>query len=284
MAMKPYYAEDGILLYHGDCREILPELPPADMVLADPPYDETDLDWDDSVRGWLDPVRLKVSGSLWCFGSMRFFMRHASDLSGWTFAQDVVWEKHNGSSFHADRFRRVHEHACHFYRGSWKDLYKEVVHTRDAVKKTVQRKARPQHMGVIGPGSFISEDGGPRMMRSVIEVPSCHGYAVHPTQKPLGILTPLVEYSCPPGGLVVDPFAGSGSSLVAAKHLGRRAAGVEIDEKYCEIAARRLSQGTLFQPAGSGRSPHDSRPAGAEGKATLHCWEKGGNLSFPEAT
>ena len=97
-------------------------------------------------------------------------------------------------------------------------------------------------MGEIGEGAFESHDGGPRLMRSVIYEPSCHGYAENETQKPLGIIRPLIEYSCPPGGLVIDPFCGSGSVLVAAKEMGRRAIGMDIRESQCEIAARRLQQ------------------------------------------
>jgi site-specific DNA-methyltransferase (adenine-specific) len=72
-----------------------------------------------------------------------------------------------------------------------------------------------------------------------------HGRAIHPTQKPVGILTPLIEYACPPGGLVIDPFAGSGSTLEAARLTGRRAIGIEAHEPYIERAARRLEQAPL---------------------------------------
>ena len=65
------------------------------------------------------------------------------------------------------------------------------------------------HMGHIEAGSYTSEDGGPRLMRSVIEENNCHGCAVHPTQKPVNLLMPLIKYSCPPGGTVLDLFAGS---------------------------------------------------------------------------
>jgi site-specific DNA-methyltransferase (adenine-specific) len=77
-------------------------------------------------------------------------------------------------------------------------------------------------------------------MRSVVYERNCQGYAEHPTQKPLRLLHPLIEYSCPPGGTVYVPFAGVGSELEAARAVGRKVIGVEINERYCEIAAKRL--------------------------------------------
>jgi len=161
---------------------------------------------------------------------------------GWKFAQDLVWEKQNGSSFHSDRFKRVHEHLVQWYRGEWGEVYKSPVVTLGHTAKTTRRKSRPPHTGNIGAASYVSEDGGPRLMRSIIFAPNCHGHAVHPTQKPVEIIDPLLRYSVAAGQIVLDPFAGSGSTLVAAKQLGRRAIGIEIDEKYCELAAKRLSQ------------------------------------------
>ena len=248
----PYFQRGNVTLYYGDCREVLPAvLQPGsvDLLLADPPYGETSLDWDAAVAGWtaaLMPL-LKPSGSLWCFGSLRFFMEQRDEFAGWKHAQDVVWEKHNGSSFHADRFKRVHELAAQFYPASvpWGEVYKKPVTTPDATKRQVRRKQRPPHTGHIEASSYTSEDGGPRLMRSVIFVRSCHGYAEHPTQKPTGIVIPLLEYSCPPRGLAVSPFAGSGTDLDAARLLGMRAVGCEVDERNCEKIARRLSQETL---------------------------------------
>lgn len=208
----------------------------VDVVIADPPYGETSLEWDKRVKGWINAVPSK---NLWVFGSLRYFLG-ASDFSGWNMAQDIVWEKHNGSSFHADRFKRVHEHAVQFYRGSWAGIYKNPVTTADAVARAVRRKKRPPHTGHIEAGHYVSHDGGPRLERSVIYVRSCHGEALHPTQKPEGIVGPIVKYSCPDGGIILDPFMGSGTTLVVAAKLQRMAIGIEIEEKYCEIAAKRL--------------------------------------------
>ena len=87
---------------------------------------------------------------------------------------------------------------------------------------------------------YTSIDGGPRQMTSVLDVRSEHGRAVHPTQKPVGLVEPLIRYSSNPGELVLDPMMGAGSTLVAAKATGRQAVGIEGREDYCEAAARRL--------------------------------------------
>ena len=100
------------------------------------------------------------------------------------------------------------------------------------------------HYGELGPAKRWAESGT-RLTRSVLQVRSAHHSAIHPTEKPVGILLPLVEYACPPGGLILDPFAGSGSTAVAARLLGRRAVLIEADERYCETIARRLAQDVL---------------------------------------
>jgi len=245
----PYYADDQVTLYLGDCRELVPELTRrtdvADCIITDPPYGETSLDWDTWPIGW-PALMAPLTRSMWVFGSMRMFLDRGSDFAGWwNLSQDVVWEKHNGSGFASDRFKRVHEHALHWYRGPWADVYREPQFTNDAVARRLHRRHRPPHMGDVGASSYASEDGGPRLMRSVLAVRSMHGSAIHPTEKPIGILDPLIRYSCPPGGLVLDPFAGSGSTLDAARTPGRRAIGIEAREQYCEAIARRLSQGVL---------------------------------------
>jgi site-specific DNA-methyltransferase (adenine-specific) len=240
----PYWTDGTVSLYLGDCREVLPTLGvTADCMVADPPYGETSLPWDRWPDGWLQ-VAAGVTSSLWCFGSLRVYLDHVADFGPWKLSQDIIWEKHNGSGFHADRFKRVHEQPTHWYRGPWGGVYHDEQAIAEKTATRLQRinRGTTPHLASSGaPG----ENGGTALMRSVIRVHSVHGHAIHPTEKPTGILDPLVAYSCPPGGLVIDPFAGSGSTLDAARCSGRRAIGIELHEPYAEAAARRLSQMTL---------------------------------------
>lgn len=250
-APQPYFDDGQVSLYVGDCRKILQALGiTADLVLADPPYGETSLAWDRWPHGWLE-VAAGVSRSLWCFGSLRVFLDHAGEFggAGWKLSHDVIWRKQQGTGFAADRFRRVHETAAHWYRGDWgavRHKVPRIPHTGPDSRHGHHGGANHiVHMGAIADKPWT--DDGTRIAPSVIDVRNMHRRgAIHPTEKPLGILTPLIEFSCPPGGLVIDPFAGSGSTLDAARLSGRRAIGIEADERYAEKAARRLSQATLF--------------------------------------
>lgn len=245
--MTPYFEQAGIRVYHANALDLLSslDLSTVTAVVTDPPYGETSLDWDRWPPGWPGVLAAALGGravSLWCFGSMRMLLEHHAEFVDWSFAQDIVWEKHNGSGFHADRFKRVHEFATHWYRGAWADVVKVPQFTKDATARQVRRKGRPAHLGQIESSVYESEDGGPRLQRSVMRVRSCHGSAVNPTQKPIGIVEPLIRYSSAGGGLVLDPFCGSGTTLVVAKSLGLRAIGIDVRESECESTARRLSQ------------------------------------------
>lgn len=232
----------------GDCRTDLREFGPFDLLIADPPYGDTSLKWDRRCEGWIEAAAkmLKSTGSIWIFGSMRFFMDHGVKfkMAGLRYAQDVIWEKHNGSSFHADRFKRVHEHITQFYLASspWGNVFNEVQTTPDVIARSVRMKRRPSHMGNINAVPYHSEDGGPLLMRSVIYMRSTHGRAIHPTEKPDALIEILIRTSCPPGGLVGDMFAGSGAGAEAAMRAGRRYVGCEIDKDMANAANNRMAQ------------------------------------------
>jgi DNA modification methylase len=213
--MKPYYEQDGIVIYHGQAECILPYLAQADLLLTDPPYgigeargknksrgklavsrDYGVSDWDDSPppRWLLDQA---IAHTKWqiVFGGNYF---HLPPAKGW-----LVWDKENGDSDFAD---------CEL---AWTNLDK-------AVRRLSYRWA-----------GMLQEPGCPREIR------------VHPTQKPEAVIRWALMQAPADVRTVLDPFMGSGTTLVAAKRLGRQAIGIERDERYCEAAAERLAQGAL---------------------------------------
>lgn len=242
-------------IVQGNAIQLLAELQSgfADCIVTDPPYGDTECAWDTRVAGWADLCLrpLKETGSMWVFGSFRYFTECWSEFSGWTYAQEIIWEKHNGSNAFADRFRRVHELAVQFYPvgRKWGEIYKSPVTTPDATRRTARRKQKAQHWSKIGGHVYRSVDGGPRLMTSVIFARSEHGRAEHPTQKPVDLLEHLVEYSCPRGGMVLDPFSGSGSTGVAALRGGRLFHGFELRADYAAIAERRIANAGGLQLA-----------------------------------
>jgi site-specific DNA-methyltransferase (adenine-specific) len=245
MTVQPYYADELVTLYLGDCREVLPALSvTADCIVADPPYGETSLTWDRWPDGWLETAA-SVSRSLWCFGSMRMFLRHGGEFGGWNFSQDVVWAKQRARGMTADRFARAHELVTFWYRGAWSETHHSAQTVQFHGKPVSATHGDSRVYGAAPPRQWYTDDGT-RLMTTVLAGSAGDPRRVlHPTQKPTEVLTPLISYACPPGGLVADPFAGSGSTLDAARASGRRAIGIEADERYCEVAARRLSQGVL---------------------------------------
>jgi site-specific DNA-methyltransferase (adenine-specific) len=249
--MTSYFDDGTVTLYLGDMREVLPALGlTVDAIVTDPPYGETPLSWDRWPEGW-PTLAATAAASMWCFGSMGMFLNRRDEFAAWKLGPDVVWEKSNGSGpSGADRFRRVHENAVHWYRGRWAQIHHDtprVAATAEQITRNGRASRTPAsiaHRGTYNPSEGWT-DNGTRLMRSVIRVKSMRGRALHPTEKPLDILDPLIRYACPSGGLVLDLFAGSGSTLDAARRCGRRAIGIEGDEKYAEAAAKRLSQPAL---------------------------------------
>lgn len=254
--MKPYFDDGQVTLYVGDCREIVPALGlEADCVIADPPYESTSLKWDTWPDGWLEAAAL-ASRSMWCFLPLRQFAEppyRGMEFrgAGWKLSHDAAWEKANGTSFATDRLKGVHELLHHWYRGKWGSIYHEPPRTAYSGpdKHARARASRTPHTGAIGPHRY--EDDGTRLARSVQRVPSVRG-GIHETEKPVPLLSVLIQYACPPGGTVLDVFAGSGSALDAARRSGRKAVGIELRESCAERVVRRLSQGVLDFGDGGG--------------------------------
>jgi site-specific DNA-methyltransferase (adenine-specific) len=235
--MTPYYERDGITIYHGDCREVLPTLQAGsvDLVLTDPPYGisyvsnmrnritkergkhQRPLVGDDSVPVDVLPLITRClrdqSGCYWFCnerGIEAFYQ--AVGLAGLTARRMLVWDKQL--------------HSMGDLYGAW--------------------AARCEYVPWAVKGRHILR--GPRRANLISVVQEAHraqpGHG-HPTEKPVPLLRHIIIASSDTGHTVLDPFMGSGSSLRAARDLGRRAIGIEIEERYCEIAARRLSQTVL---------------------------------------
>jgi site-specific DNA-methyltransferase (adenine-specific) len=237
--VKPYYDHAGIQIYHGDCREILPTLPKCDLLLTDPPYGVTQNVWDDSSVTFevLDRIACPVvctaqnpfTAQLICRYSMRF---------KWA----DVWEKTQATGFLNCKVMpmRQHEDVLIFCDG--KMPYFPQITAR------VPANIRP-HLDTVETGSYGKYNAKRERTiaidetypRSVVKFANSQD-GLHPTGKPFALFSYLMRSYSAPGQTVLDPFMGSGTTLAVAKHTGRRAVGIEIEERYCEIAAKRLSQ------------------------------------------
>ncbi|TMR11053.1 site-specific DNA-methyltransferase [Nonomuraea turkmeniaca] len=254
----PYFKSDGVELYLGDMREVLPALDVHPVAcVADPPYGETANEWDAWPDGWVDAVAkvLPNSASLWCFGSARMFLDRRDEFTAWKFAQEALWVKRTGTGpTSRDRLVKLHEWAYHWYRGRWTDLHHEWERVRAdpaAVARNggaARRTAGIAHRGEYASAPTWTDDGTrqPLSVTYLIEAASVRYQKRHPDEKPLAVVEALVRECTPPGGLVLVPFAGSGSELLAARLLGRRAVGIERHEPYAEEIAKRLSMNDLF--------------------------------------
>jgi DNA modification methylase len=230
--LNPYYEHAGITIYHGDCREILPQLPKVDAVITDPPYgifkrqddgvmfgkqtiyskDKSASQWD--MRPDDELLRtLKTIAPKWVIWGGNYF----ADALG-SCKSPLIWNKETGDNSYADG-------EC-----AWSNV------------AGTMRIFTHQWCG-----AFKDSERGMA--------------AVHPTQKPEIVMRWCIKLSGVEG-TILDPFMGSGTTLVAAKNLGRKAIGIEICEEYCEIAARRLSQEVLdFSICGNQENSYTARDA-----------------------
>ena len=213
--MKPYYDHKGITIWHGDCREILPTLPKVDLVLTDPPYGiDLPTNYKERGRGKLACCNnyAPVHGDIEPFDPT-FIVRMN--------VPTVLW----GANYYADKLPPV---------SGW------LVWDKQRPKGIDQADCELAWTNYVK-GVRIFRHLWHGMMRKTE-----HGENYHPTQKPTALIKWALGLKWTPAGAILDPFMGSGTTLVAAKELGRKAIGIEIEERYCEIAVRRLSQEVLF--------------------------------------
>ncbi len=203
--MIPYYEDEYVTLYHADCLENEAWLS-ADVMITDPPYGMAYK----SGRKKHKAIQGDRTTDLRYDVLRRWGDRPAIVFGTWKVArpdnvrQLIVWDKRGGAGFSGD------------LNMPWADVTEEIY--------------------VMGKGW----QGGRRP--AIYSIPTLHNSARpdHPTPKPVKLMGELIQ--CAPDGIICDPMAGSGTTLLAARNLGRKAIGVEIDERYCEVIARRLGQ------------------------------------------
>lgn len=228
--MKPFYESDLATLYVGDAREVLPTLPKdsVDLLVADPPYG---VGWQSGFRkepfdqiagddGSLDVpavLALVTAGALrnnrhvYVFGFDAEALREPLRLGATT---ELIWDKG--------------ELGLGNLKLPWGQAHERLTFGVHVQSPANRRDGRGRLAARMRAGS-------------VLRVPKLHGSVLrHPTEKPVALMRLLIESSSLPGDLVLDPFAGVGSALVAAIVTGRRAIGIEIDKCYAEIAVERL--------------------------------------------
>lgn len=236
--MKPYYEHAGITIYHGDCREVLPQIPASwfGLILTDPPYspathtgartrksaensmDNVLIDFApmtiEEIKAALGVAAIRLRRWMISFMDWRYMVElESSPPEFMRFIRFGVWVKPNGApQFTGDRPAT-----------GWEAI-------------AIMHKHYP-----AGDIALAWNGGG---ARAVWDFPVVHGQ--HPAEKPLHLCKQLIrQFKDECVAPIVDPFMGSGTTLLAAKSLGYAAIGIEIEEKYCEIAAKRLSQEVL---------------------------------------
>jgi site-specific DNA-methyltransferase (adenine-specific) len=224
---RPYFSEDGVTIYHGDCREVLPTLEPCGFIATDPPYRF------EAEGGGIHSQR-DYTRKLDALSCCEFEPKEALDLLkpknaiffcnkpliteyiNWAMAHGLNWDLH--VMFKPNPTPAYNKH-----------------HLPDAEYVIVIREQ----------GQFWSMGANFDSYRKVFPFQEPNPRS-HPAEKPVSAISRYLSVLADPEAVTLDPFMGSGTTLVAAKNLGRKAIGIEVEEKYCEIAATRLSQGRLF--------------------------------------
>lgn len=220
--MTPYYADDSVTLYHGDCREVTAWLE-ADVLVTDPPYG---VRWESKFGDNRGPRKARARTANVIAGDDTTAARDGA-LALWGDRPAVVF-----GSWRRPRPERLHALLVWHKEGAYSALTRAPFFTN--------------HEEIYALGNDWPMPAKPlRSVLTTTEHRSHHTARIgHPTPKPLPLMEQLIA-ACPPG-VIADPFAGSGSTLLAARAQGRYSVGVEIEERYCELIASRLAQGDLF--------------------------------------
>lgn len=231
--MNPYYQDDAVTLYHGDALDVLPEFagqPRFNAVITDPPY----------IIGSLSAGTLTSKSGTWAdmMNSTLWFTHWYTQT--WSLIRDdgCMWTFMNWRSL------PVCLKAAHDAQFSFVSM---LVWDKEWIGPGGPQGLRPSYelIGLAAKPSFqVPNRGVPDIQRHKTGSHKPNG---HPAEKPEGLIHRLIEItSLEPGAIVLDPFAGSGTTGVAAKRAGLSAVLIEQDERYCEIIARRLAQGVLL--------------------------------------
>lgn len=217
--MKPYYSDSLVTIYCGDNRDVLAQLPKADLMLTDPPYG-IDLNCD-NVRG----LESKIQG--------RTYKQVANDSSVLDFS--VYWSLAKYSVvFGANNWpqqipfdNKTCGWICWDKRGSYvaDKILGSPFELATVIGRRMYKMVRLVHCGVV------NADGKSRS---------------HPTEKPVALMAKILTWF-PESCLILDPFMGTGATLIAAKALKCRSIGIELDERYCEIAVKRVRTGSFYK-------------------------------------
>lgn len=239
----PYYQDDAVTLYHGDCLDFIGSMAErsADAVITDPPYDARTHSMARS-NSTKNSVSGKGSRVLSGGSTVRFeAWDHSAQLD--LFAQlgriSRGWVISNLATDTAFRFEveQPPEGLRVLRVGAW-------VKTNPMPMIAADRPAMGWEPLVYMHRSDVKPAWGGGGRAANFYMPTSQGSG-HPTQKPLDMVRQWVKWFTEPGGLVLDPFCGTGTTLRAAVDEGRRAIGIEQDERWCEHAAKRLAQGVL---------------------------------------
>jgi site-specific DNA-methyltransferase (adenine-specific) len=253
---EPYYQDDLVTLYHGEALDILRQLPDAsvDVLLTDPPYSsggafrsDRNAEPTTKYRGWSQNPDGSSRAPTAVYGSFAGDSRDQRSFLAWVGAwsfQALRMTRTGGHAFMFSDWRQLPLATDALQLGGW--VWRGLAVWDKGVGRPMRGRFRNHLEFVVWATNGATVEESDDYPSALISVPTVPPYdRQHVTQKPVRLLEHLLRLAPASSTVVLDPFSGSGSTLVAAKALGRKAIGIELDESYCEIAAVRLAQDAL---------------------------------------